>query len=99
MLDSTDLSENWTKASDALHRILAEDPLKRAPLLILLNKIDLMKSSLVDEAKLRFNMEEIGKERPLKILESCAYNMSGVLEGIEWIINIDIKDKEFQSIF
>ena len=99
VLDKTDISENWKNASDALDQILAEDSLKGAPLLILLNKVDLMKSSLVEEAIIKLNMEEIGKERPLKILESCAYNMSGVLEGIEWIINLDNKNKEFLSIF
>lgn len=99
VLDSTDLSDHWMDASDALNKILAYDYLKGVPLLILLNKADLIKTSLIDEAKIRLNIEDIEKERKCKVLDSCAYTMSGVLEGIEWIINFDYKDKEFDSFF
>lgn len=93
------MTENWINSKNALYNILSENSLKGVPLLILLNKADLMKSSLVDETKLRFNMDEIGKEKKWKIMESCALDMSGVLEGIEWIFNIDHQDKMFQTFF
>ena len=99
VMDSTDMTENWKNANNALTKILSENSLKGVPLLILLNKADLMKSSLLTEAKIRFNMEEIGNGRKWKIMESCALDMIGVLEGIEWIFNIDHQDKMFKTFF
>ena len=99
VLDSTDLAENWKNANNALCKILSENSLKGVPLLILLNKADLMKSSLLDGVKIGFNMEEIGNGRKWKIMESCALDMIGVLEGIEWIFNIDHQDKMFKTFF
>jgi len=79
-------------AKEELHRLLAEEELKDAALLVFANKQDLPKAMKVQEVTERLGLQKL-RNRQWYIQGSCANNGDGLYEGLDWIANILSKRK------
>merc|ERR1711948_31449 len=73
-------------ARDELHRMLAEDELKDAALLVLANKQDLPQAMSVNECTEKLGLNQL-RNRDWYIQSTCATTGDGLYEGLDWLAN------------
>ena len=89
--DETGKNE-FDTARDELHRMLAEDELRNAVLLVLANKQDLPNAMTVNECTDKLGLNLI-KNREWYIQSSCATTGDGLYEGLDWLSKTLTKKK------
>jgi len=91
--DRIDSSKDYEhSAKEELHRLLAEEELKDAALLVFANKQDLPKAMKVQEVTERLGLQKL-RNRQWYIQGSCGNSGDGLYEGLDWIANILAKRK------
>jgi len=81
-MDDSQGSEN--SAKDELHRMLTEDELRNAVLLVFANKQDLPNAVPVKEITERLKLNEL-RNRQWYIQATCANTGDGLYEGLDWL--------------
>merc|ERR1712130_70748 len=71
-------------AKEELHRMIAEDELRDAVVLIFANKQDLPNAMSVQEVTDKLGLNSI-RNRPWHIQGSCATTGDGLYEGLDWL--------------
>jgi len=89
-IDSGNSSE--ASAKEELHRMLAEDELRDAIVLVFCNKQDLPKALSVAEVTERLQLNTI-RNRAWYIQATCATTGDGLYEGLDWLSNTLTKKK------
>jgi small GTP-binding protein len=79
-VDDTSGQDN---AKDELHRMLAEDELRDAVLLVFANKQDLPNAMTVNEVTEKLGLNEL--KRKWYIQATCATTGDGLYEGLDWL--------------
>ena len=72
------------QARDELHRMLNEDELRGAPLLVYANKQDLPNAMIAAEITEKLGLSKL-RQRKWYIQESCAPTGVGLYDGLEWL--------------
>ncbi|XP_041028410.1 ADP-ribosylation factor 1-like isoform X2 [Juglans microcarpa x Juglans regia] len=83
VVDSND-RERISEARDELHRMLSEDELRDAILLVYANKQDLPKALTVSEITDKLGLHSL-RQRRWYIQAACATNGQGLYEGLDWL--------------
>lgn len=83
IIDSADVN-SIDESCDELHKILKEDKLKNAVLLVYANKPDLPNAITPDEIKNRLGLDEM-KNRVWHVEGLCGITAEGLCEGFDWI--------------
>eukprot|EP01083_Nonionella_stella_P127346 385772_1 len=92
MVDSNDRERiddrnyNDNSAKEEMQRMLAEDELEHAVLLVFANKQDLPNAMSVDEVSDALGLNHL-REREWYIQGSCATTGDGLYEGLDWLSN------------
>jgi len=79
-------------AKEELHRMLAEDELRDAILLVFANKQDLPNAMSVNEVTERLGLNQL-RNRKWYIQATCATTGDGLYEGLDWLSNTLSKAK------
>merc|ERR1711964_477462 len=91
-VDGSTGTEN--SACDELQRMLAEEDLRDAALLVLANKQDLPNAIPVPELGKMLNLHNI-RNREWNVQATCATTGEGLYEGLDWLVHT-IKKNQFQ---
>lgn len=83
VVDSND-RERIQEAKDELYRLLKEEELERAALLVLANKQDLPNAMTASELSERLSLHSL-RTRNWYIQSTCALKGQGIYEGLEWL--------------
>nr|POF02838.1 adp-ribosylation factor 1 [Quercus suber] len=83
VVDSND-RERVSEARDELHRMLSEDELRDATLLVFANKQDLPNAMSVSEITDKLGLHSL-RQRRWYIQAACATNGQGLYEGLDWL--------------
>jgi len=83
-LESKTKDSSGTSAYDELSRLLGEDELKDAALLVFANKQDLPGAATVNEVSSKLGLNNI-RNRKWFIQACCATDGSGLFEGLDWL--------------
>ncbi|XP_030477527.1 ADP-ribosylation factor 1-like [Syzygium oleosum] len=83
VVDSND-RERISEARDELHRMLSEDELRDATLLVFANKQDLPNAMKVSEITDKLGLHSL-RQRRWYIQAACATNGQGLYEGLDWL--------------
>lgn len=89
-IDATNSAE--ASAQEELHRMLSEDELRDAVLLVFANKQDLPNALSVAEITERLKLNAI-RNRSWYIQATCATSGDGLYEGLDWLSNTLSKRK------
>jgi GTPase SAR1 family protein len=81
-------------AAEELEKLLGEDELRDAALLVLANKQDLPHSMSVSEITEKLGLNRI-RNRPWYIQGCCATTGDGLYEGLDWLANT-LKNKDIR---
>merc|ERR1711870_171376 len=98
VVDSTDRERiddslgSDNSAKEELHRMLAEDELLDANLLVYANKQDLPNAMSVDEVTEKLGLNQL-RNRQWYIQSTCATTGDGLYEGMQWLSNTLYKKK------
>jgi len=84
VVDSNDRERIGT-AHEELSRILAEDEMKDAAVLIYANKQDLPNAMNAQEVQDKLRLQDMGKHRQWFIQTCCATTGDGLFEGLDWL--------------
>mmetsp|Transcript_62009 Transcript_62009/g.98192 ORF Transcript_62009/g.98192 Transcript_62009/m.98192 type:complete len:189 (+) Transcript_62009:26-592(+) len=79
-------------AKEELHRMLAEDELRDAVVLVFANKQDLPNAMSVNEVTERLGLNQM-RNRQWYIQSTCATTGDGLYEGLDWLSNTLNKNK------
>lgn len=85
VVDSND-RERITEAHDELHKMLGEDELRDAVLLVFANKQDLPQAMSVAEITDKLGLHNI-RNRKWYMQATCATSGDGLYEGLDWLAN------------
>jgi len=85
-VDSND-RERVYEAAEELNKILTEDELRNAVLLVLANKQDLPNAMSIAEMNDKLGLHSI-KNRKWYIQSTCATTGDGLYEGLDWLSNV-----------
>ncbi|KAJ1686061.1 hypothetical protein LUZ63_017451 [Rhynchospora breviuscula] len=96
VIDSND-KERIIEARDELHRMLNEDELRDAVLLVIANKQDLPNAMTAAEITDKLGLHSL-RQRPWFIQSACATSGEGLYEGLDWLSK-NIVDKVCPKIF
>ncbi|KAA8531658.1 hypothetical protein F0562_006625 [Nyssa sinensis] len=83
VVDSND-RERISEARDELHRMLNEDELRNASLLVFANKQDLPNAMSVSEITDKLGLHSL-RQRRWYIQSTCATSGQGLYEGLDWL--------------
>lgn len=83
VLDSND-RERIGEAQAELHRIMNEDELRDAALLVFANKQDLPNAMGAAEVTDKLRLQTL-HNRPWHVQEACAWNGDGLVLGLQWL--------------
>ncbi|EXB59525.1 ADP-ribosylation factor 1 [Morus notabilis] len=83
VVDSND-RERISEAKDELHRMLNEDELRNATLLVFANKQDLPNAMSVSEITDKLGLHSL-RQRRWYIQATCATGGQGLYEGLDWL--------------
>ncbi|KAJ2089842.1 Arf GTPase arf1 [Coemansia sp. RSA 986] len=86
VVDSNDL-DRMNEARDELQRMLNEDELRNAALLVFANKQDLPNALDVNNIREALGLRSL-KNRECYIQKTCATTGDGLYEGLDWLSNI-----------
>jgi len=92
VIDSAD-AERINEAKEELHRVLGEEQLAKAPLLIFANKQDLPNALKVAELHERLEIGKIESTRPISIQPAIATQGQGINPGLDWLVQSILKQK------
>ncbi|KAH9663749.1 ADP-ribosylation factor 1 [Citrus sinensis] len=84
VVDSND-RERIGEAKDELHRMLSEDELREAVLLVFANKQDLPNAMSVSEVTDKLGLHSLRQRRCRYIQAACATSGQGLYEGLDWL--------------
>lgn len=84
VVDSND-SERLEEAKDELHKMITEDELKDAIILIFANKQDLPNAVSCSELTSRLDLTSLKGSRQWYIQATCATEGTGLYEGLDWL--------------
>uniref|UniRef100_A0A5K3G4J8 ADP-ribosylation factor 1 n=1 Tax=Mesocestoides corti TaxID=53468 RepID=A0A5K3G4J8_MESCO len=84
VVDSLD-RDRLGEARRELDRLLADDLLRDAHLLVFANKQDLPCAMTAKEVAEGLELQTIAARRKWFVQETCAMNGSGILEGLDWL--------------
>ncbi|XP_062299270.1 ADP-ribosylation factor 4-like [Scomber scombrus] len=84
VVDSTD-PERIKEAADELHKMLQDDELRDATLLVFANKQDLPRALPVSDITEALSLS--GVSQPWFVQASCAVSGTGLAEGLDWLSN------------
>jgi len=90
-VDESSGAEN--SAKDELSRMLSEDELRDAVLLVFANKQDLPNAMTVNEVTERLGLNQL-RNRQWYIQATCATTGDGLYEGLDWLSNTLSKTKK-----
>jgi signal recognition particle receptor subunit beta len=85
VVDSNDV-KRIEESSLELEKLLREDEMRHAVLLVLANKQDLPNAVSVSELTERLGLQRI-RDRPWNVQATCAMSGDGLHEGMEWLAN------------
>lgn len=85
MVDSND-RERFNEASEELKRMLNEDELKDAVVLVFANKQDLPNAASASELSDQLGLSAM-RSRNWYIQATCATSGDGLYEGLDWLSN------------
>jgi len=85
VVDSND-RDRISEANDELQKMLSEDELRDAVLLVFANKQDLPNAMSVLEITERLNLQAL-RSRKWYIQATCATSGDGLYEGLDWLSN------------
>ena len=85
MVDSND-RDRVVEARDELHRMLNEDELRDAVLLVFANKQDLPNAMNAAEITDKLGLHSL-RQRHWYIQSTCATSGEGLYEGLDWLSN------------
>ncbi|XP_037503169.2 ADP-ribosylation factor 4-like, partial [Rhipicephalus sanguineus] len=85
VVDSND-RERITEAQDELQKMLSEDELRDAILLLFANKQDLPNAMPVGELTEKLGLNQL-RNRRWYIQSTCATQGQGLYEGLDWLSN------------
>ncbi|PKU66562.1 ADP-ribosylation factor 1-like [Dendrobium catenatum] len=85
VVDSND-KERILEARDELHRMLSEDELHGATLLVFANKQDLPNAMSISEITDKLGLHAL-RQRRWYIQSACATTGEGLYEGLDWLSN------------
>ncbi|KAK8968363.1 ADP-ribosylation factor 2 [Platanthera guangdongensis] len=85
VLDSND-KERIMEARDELHRMLSEDELQGATLLVFANKQDLPNAMTISDITNKLGLHALRRRR-WYIQSACATTGEGLYEGLDWLSN------------
>jgi len=85
VVDSND-RERASEAADELSRMISEDELRDAAILVFANKQDLPNSMSVAEITDKLGLHSL-KQRKWYIQSTCATSGDGLYEGLDWLSN------------
>ncbi|XP_020578332.1 ADP-ribosylation factor 1-like [Phalaenopsis equestris] len=85
VVDSND-RERILEARDELHRMLSEDELQGATLLVFANKQDLPNAMSISEVTDKLGLHAL-RQRRWYIQSTCATTGEGLYEGLDWLSN------------
>merc|ERR1712040_5628 len=88
-----DASGSDNSAKEELHRMLAEDELRDAVVLVLANKQDLPNAMSVNEVTEKLGLNQL-RNRQWYIQSTCATTGDGLYEGLDWLSNTLNKSKK-----
>ncbi|XXG56232.1 hypothetical protein AAC387_Pa03g3706 [Persea americana] len=92
VIDSND-KERISEARDELHRMLSEEELRDATLLVFANKQDLPNAMSVSEITDKLGLHSL-RQRRWYIQSACATTGEGLYEGLDWLSdNISTKSR------
>merc|ERR1712109_155525 len=83
-IDDSSGSDN--SAKEELHRMLAEDELRDAVVLVFTNKQDLPNAMSVNEVTEKLGLNQL-RNRQWYIQSTCATTGDGLYEGLDWLSN------------
>lgn len=87
VVDSNDVGR-LNDCKQELHKILLEERLAGASLLIFLNKVDIPTALSADEIEQILDVPTIrGQKRHVKLVRCSAMTGEGLLTGVEWIVS------------
>jgi GTPase SAR1 family protein len=89
MVDSND-RERIGEAAEELGRMLREDELRSAALLVYANKQDLPNAMRAQEIEDKLGLAQI-KDRPWYLQTASAVSGDGLYEGLDWLTNVVAK--------
>jgi Ras-related protein Rab-1A len=92
VFDVTD-KENYDNARELLHQVASMDSVKDLPLLILLNKIDIIEPD-IEEIKSILGIETLEKNI-FKIFLTSATTNKGIVESFSWLSSELLRNKDF----
>jgi len=92
VIDSADTSR-IAEAKEELHRVLAEEQLLKAPVLIFANKQDLPNALKVAELHEQLEISKLETTRPVFIQPATATQGQGINQGLEWLVQALLKKK------
>eukprot|EP01066_Platyproteum_vivax_P002753 Platyproteum_vivax@DN1342_c0_g1_i1.p1 len=84
VVDSNDRDRVEDAAREELHRMLNEDELRDAVLLVFANKQDLPNSMTAAEVTEKLNLHSL-RQRQWFIQSTCATSGDGLYEGLDWL--------------
>jgi ADP-ribosylation factor protein 1 len=90
VVDSNDV-QRIEESSLELEKLLHEEELRNAVLLILANKQDLPNAVSISELTDRLGLRRI-RDRPWNVQATCATSGDGLYEGMEWLSNMIFKN-------
>lgn len=85
VVDSSD-RERLDIAADELHRLLCDEELKHASLLVLANKQDLPNAATASEITDIFKLHSLDGRREYYVQCCCATSGEGIFNGLDWLI-------------
>ena len=86
--DRIDDSKDYEySAKEELQRLLAEDELRNAVLLVLANKQDLPQAMNAQEVTERLGLNSLSGSRKFKVQPTSAPSGDGLCEGLDWLSN------------
>merc|ERR1719295_1692310 len=88
-----DASGADNSAKEELHRLLAEDELRHAVLLVFANKQDLPNAMSVNEVTEKLGLNQL-RNRQWYIQGTSATTGDGLYEGLDWLSNTLTKKKK-----
>jgi len=91
VVDAND-RERITEARDELNRMLNEDELRDALLLVFANKQDLPQAMSAGEIAEKLSLQQLRNQRKCKTVATCATTGDGLHEGLNWL-GVQLKNK------
>jgi signal recognition particle receptor subunit beta len=92
VVDSND-RERIDEAKDELNKMLGEDDLKDAVLLVFANKADLPNAMTVAEITDKLGLNSL-RQRQWYIQSTCATSGEGLYKGLDWLSNVVAKNNK-----